>query len=333
MSPSHEDRLEQATSWFVLSRDSEFTPRQRAEMEAWLEQDAANRQAFAEICQTWESLDSLRPVYACQEKVMPVPKGRKRLVSWFFPTGGKLAFALTLVLLLVVVLPLVPPLFVSAPRIQIHSTRAGEQKTIVLEDGSLLRMNVKTRLAVKMGKTLRRVSLEQGEVFFRVAFHPHRPFEVDTRAGVIRVLGTAFNVKVRNGKMAVDVKQGRVQVADAFSRRKKTQTGRVVLAANQGIDVGLDGRLKALRSCEIQEVLAWEQGEVVFKNTPVADVLEELELYHQVTIDLPPVVSNRKISGAFSMRNLEQTLSLVCLAASLQIETKSDSYIVLKEAG
>ncbi len=332
MSVSQEDRLEQATNWFVLSRDSEFSPRQRAEMEAWLEQDSANRQAFAEVCQTWASVDSLRDVYAPQD-VTRVSVSKVHLFSWLFPAGGKHSFALTLALLLVLFLPLVPPLFAPAPSLQVQQTRVAEQKTLVLEDGSLLQMNVKTHLAVRMSRTLRRISLEQGEVFFKVAFQPRRPFEVDTPAGVIRVLGTAFNVKARNGKVAVDVKQGRVQVADAFSRRQNTQTGRIVLMANQGIDIGLDGRLGALRSSRIQDVPAWQNGEVAFKNTPVKQVLEELELYHQVTIDLPSAVSNRKISGAFHMRDLEQTLSLICLAATLQIETKSSNYIVLKEAG
>ncbi len=336
MTASQEDRLERATNWFILSRDSDFTPAQRAEMEAWLEQNPANRQAFAEICQTWASVDDLQQVYARRSNAADVlisgQAGRQSFFSWLFGPGGRRAAALAL--LLVLCLPLVQEVFVSAPSIQEYVTGAGEQKDFTLEDGSLLQINVKTYLTVTMDKTVRRVILEQGEVFFNVASDPQRPFEVNTPGGMVRVLGTAFNVKARNGEVAIDVQRGRVEVTDTPSgHRGKMQAHQVVLTADQGVDIGSNGHLVALRPSQIEEVLAWQQGKVTFRSTPVAEVLEELELYHQVTIELPAATGNRKISGAFYMRDLEQALSIICMAASLQIETKSRMYIVLKEAG
>ncbi len=335
MSASQEDRLERAANWFVLSRDSDFTPAQRTEMEAWLEQDPANRQAFAEICQTWTSVDDLQQVYASRPNMANMlisgQAGKRSFFSWLFGPQGRCAVALAL--LLILCLPLIQEL-ISVPNIQEYSTRTGEQKDITLEDGSLLQMNVATRLTVKMDRAIRRVTLGQGEVFFNVASDPQRPFEVITPGGMVRVLGTAFNIKARNGEVAIDVKQGRVKVADApSSRRGKIQAHQVVLVADQGVNIGSNGRLMALRPSRIEEVLAWQQGKVTFKNTPVAKVLKELEMYHQVTIEFPATTGNRTISGAFYMRDLKQALSLICLAASLQIKIKSNTYIVLKEAG
>ncbi len=277
MSASREDRLKRATSWFVFSRDSDFTPAQRAEMEAWLVQEPANRQAYAEICQTWASVDSLRQVYDRNpdkaNASISGPARQRHFFSWFFAPRGRRALVLALALLLILVMPLVPELFVFAPRIQKYSTRAGEQKKVTLEDGSLLQLNVGTRLTVKMDRALRQVTLEQGEIFFEVADNPQRPFEVDTPGGTVRVLGTAFNIKARNGEVAIDVKQGRVKVAGASSaHRDKTQANQVVLAADQGIDIGPDGRLTDLRPSRIKEVLAWQQGKVTFKKTPMRDL-------------------------------------------------------------
>jgi ferric-dicitrate binding protein FerR (iron transport regulator) len=81
---------------------------------------------------------------------------------------------------------------------QIYSftTKSGERKKIILEDGTSVLLNAKSNLTITKGfnDKYREVTLT-GEAFFDVAHDKSRPFKVHTSDFNINVLGTAFNVK------------------------------------------------------------------------------------------------------------------------------------------
>ncbi len=346
LNKSREEPLECAARWFARSRDNDFTAQQQEEMTAWLDEDPANAQAFSEIQKTWDAVECVRPLYANQDNTSPAfcadkgktkhSSGKTRLFPWF--SGGKRpAFSLAFVLLLLCCMPFIREVFFESPHKPVaYYTGNGEQRTLALEDGTILKMNVKTALSVEMSKKLRQVLLHQGEVFFQVTPDAGRPFEIKTSNGLVRVLGTSFNIKERGGQVAVDVKQGKVRVSDSPKGPGDMRIKSVTLTADQGVDIGPDGRLVPVRPSHIQQVLAWQQGKVVFQNAPVSKVLEELELYHGVKIELQDhELGNNGISGVFDMQNLDQTLNLICMAASLrldttQADTKNHTLIVLK---
>jgi len=85
----------------------------------------------------------------------------------------------------------------------VYETAVGEQRAILLSDGSRLTLNTNTRLAVDYGEKLRRIRLVHGEAMFEVAKNPHRPFIVQTETEQVRALGTTFIV--RNDAERVDV--------------------------------------------------------------------------------------------------------------------------------
>ncbi len=346
MNTSHEDRLECAARWFVRSQDNDFTPQQQAEMRAWLEENPANAQAFSEIRKTWDTVECIKPLYAadaCQDNVSHAfdadlcnadkSTKKKMLFPWFLG-GLRPVFSLGFALALFCCISFFRGNFFEQPQETVSCyTGNGEQKDLVLEDGSTLKMNVKTALSVQMGRKLRQVTLHHGEVFFQVAPDAGRPFEIKTSSGFVRVLGTSFNIKDREGQVAVDVQQGKVKVTDSPRGLGDMRIKSVTLTADQGVDISPDGRLVPVRASHIRQVLAWQQGKVVFHNTPVSRVLKELELYHEIKIKLQDLTLGEKgISGAFDMRNLDQTLNLVCMAASLRVDTrKPHALIVLKK--
>ena len=176
----------------------------------------------------------------------------------------------------------------------------------------------------------RQVEMSEGEVFFEVKPDLDRPFEVSTANGLVRVLGTAFNVKSHRGQVTVDVEHGRVQVRDDPKGPGDMRVKGMTLVSGQGVDINSSGRLAGLRSSDIKQVLAWQKQQAVFRNTPVGEVLHELELYHNVRVKLAfGELEEKGITGTFDMRNLEQTLGVIVAAASLKIEKESDGTITL----
>ncbi|PIE48202.1 MAG: hypothetical protein CSA42_00210 [Gammaproteobacteria bacterium] len=338
---SYEHKLKSAARWLSLSMDSDFKPEQEAELEKWLEKDLSNRQAFEEMSRVWNRFECLSHVYAKKDinieesdQAWHKDKPFQRLKN-IFSSLYSLKFAFSIAVFGLIIFFCFPFIYKDSfeplTSISVEYTKKGEQKNIILDDGSVLEMNVNTLLIVEMSKKLRKIKLDKGEVFFKVSPDEKRPFEVVTPLCITRVLGTSFNVRNRKGQVSVDVKQGRVRVSACPSGLGDMRIQSLVLTGDRGVDIGADGRFAPLRKSSINNVLAWKQGKVIFNNAPVSEILEELELYHPVKIELKAdEIKNSGISGSFYMRDLDETLSLISIAASLKIEKKSEHLIILK---
>ena len=74
------------------------------------------------------------------------------------------------------------------------ATELGEQRTVVLADGSTLQLNTDSIVLVSMGKALRQLELQRGELLVDVAKDSERKFRVRTDEAVVEAIGTRFNV-------------------------------------------------------------------------------------------------------------------------------------------
>lgn len=338
-------RLEQAARWLARSKDKDFSPDDRKMLTAWLEEDPANRSAFEEIGGIWAQVGAVEHLFAaeneneCRDGLvagsgLEQPKIGKGLpfLSGIFAGNMRLAAAgIAVALLILLCLPMIKGRS-SEPKgsVTTYTTAKGEQKSVTLRDGSVLEMNVGSEISVYMSDALRRVEMSEGEVFFEVSRNPARPFEVILPTGRVRVLGTGFNVKSRAGNVAVDVEYGRVRVEDNPISPREAHNKNIILTAEQGVDITPSGRLTNLRPSRIKQVLAWQRGQMVFENTPVGQVLDELALYHHVKIRLvADGLEEKGITGTFDMRDLDRTLSIIALATSLTIEQEIDGTIKL----
>ena len=343
MNISKNDRLEQAARWLVRSQDRDFTPEDKKLMAAWLEEDLANREAFEEMGSVWEHIGVLGYVFAPEKEYKRQEifvrhrrderfTGLKALLSRFSEPKNRVAIAMAaMAVLILLCLPVLRTYLYNQPEtVHAYKTMIGEQKTLTLGDGSVLKMNVKSALSIRMSNKRRQVEMSEGEVFFVVAADTNRPFEVRTPNGLVRVLGTAFNVKSRSGRVAVDVERGHVLVKDAPKGPGDMRAGGVTLVAGQGVDIDPSGRLSRLRPSDMKQVLAWQNRQAVFKNTPLGQVLRDLEFYHDIRLKLAsPELEAKGITGTFDMRDLNQTLEIIMAAASLKAEKEADGTITL----
>ncbi len=343
MSLSRDDRLEQAARWLVQAQDKTFTSKDRKMMAEWLKEDPANRKAFEQMEGVWQHLAVVEPVFSPPQENDPQamlthrrvaerkthPKG---ILNRFFKPDKKRAIAcISMAILVLFCLPVLKTQLVE-PKKTVHpyTTATGEQKTVTLSDGSVLKMNVSSSISVCMSKGSRQVQMNDGEVFFIVKPDPDRFFEVHTAKGVVRVLGTAFNVRDRNELVAVDVDHGKVQVQSAPKSPGDMRVRTVKLLAGQGADIDSTGRLAPVRTSNIHDVLAWQRHQAVFKNAPISRVLQELALYHKINIKLAfEDLGKKRITGTFDMHNLEQTLRFIVTAASLKMEKDTNGTIRL----
>lgn len=186
-------------------------------------------------------------------------------------------------------------------------TVVGEQRTLLLEDGSVVRLNTDSRIRVRFADKERRIELPQGEALFQVAKDAQRPFLVVTPQATVRAVGTEFNVRTLATGTAVAVLEGKVEVRGVVQPevpQVKTQ-----LAAGERATVEQGGQIQSGGGPSLEQVLAWADRKVVFRETTLTDVIDELNRYQTRPIRIAdPQLATLRINGSFSVNDVESLL-------------------------
>ena len=159
--------------------------------------------------------------------------------------------------------------------LQKYFTRIGEQRTIELEDGSVITLNTAGQLVVDYSGAMRRVLLERGEAYFEVAEVPARPFTVDLGLRSVTAVGTEFNVRKDPQHYQVAVIEGAVAIGE-FSdgaAQRRLEAGWVA-----EVDVQRDD-LQAFQPESMDRYAGWRTGMVSFSREPLYQVVQELNRY------------------------------------------------------
>lgn len=161
---------------------------------------------------------------------------------------------------------------------------AGQRAELVLADGTKVWLNSRSRLTFpgSFGEDTRKVKLD-GEGYFAVKSDAEHPFIVETNRYDVRALGTEFNV---------------IAYPNDSIWETSLLKGKIDVLA-QGVHVGLepDTRLSLqgdkLVKGSIREMdyFRWREGLICFHDIALKDMMEKLELYYGVNIE----VNNRNI--------------------------------------
>lgn len=165
---------------------------------------------------------------------------------------------------------------VGSYRYEVTKTAAwGRHLSIILPDGSKVRLNADSRVSYKPYWWFfsREVEL-RGEAFFEVT-HGRR-FDVQSPEGRVSVLGTTFNIFARPQKYTVSCLSGKVRVETA--RQLTVLTPGMVLTNQEGRLRVADDETAARQSA------GWTQGRFVFVGLPLEEVLEEVERQYGIKI-------------------------------------------------
>lgn len=159
---------------------------------------------------------------------------------------------------------------------------AGQRVNLNLPDGTNVWLNAGTRMQypVSFMKEKREVILD-GEAYFDVARSEKCPFIVRTHAMDVEVLGTRFNVEAysKHRRFETSLMQGKVRVK--LPGNDKT----VVDLLPHCKTTLVDDKLVVSR-IDNYNVYRWKEGLYCFKNKPFAQIMEDLERYYDLKIQL-----------------------------------------------
>lgn len=185
------------------------------------------------------------------------------------------------------------------PEVFAFATLTGEYEAHTLSDGSVVKLNTNSRMTIEYSEDERHVTLLFGEAFFDVAPDPKRPFSVQAGRSRSEALGTSFSVRLDDDFAALSVLEGVVSfsqnIASAAQENESPRRGDVVLNAGQTISIQNDPSPNAsLSASQIQLVperelirrLSWREGLIEFSDTPLQEVVEEVNRHIQSPLQI-----------------------------------------------
>jgi transmembrane sensor len=223
-----------------------------------------------------------------------------------------------------------------------YETQVGEQRDVLLADGSRITLNTNTSLDVRYSAARRHIELRRGEALFSVHHDATWPFDVSAAGTVTRALGTEFNVDVRSSRVTISVLEGAVQVAAAAQLAGNTGGGlnpaevhvqrgmstiAPALSKGESLEIRPQEQQVITGAADLRRIDAWRTRRLEFSDTPLSAATAEFNRYSSIQLVIgSPDLESVRVSGVFQIGNidgflfaLKEVLSITTLDSPGQI--------------
>ena len=333
----------QAAEW-VVKHDEGLTAAEQDSFFQWLAEDPRHGVAYAEHRQAWQESDLLaewRPEHSEEPNpdLLATRPIRGKLLKLWGGVGAALAACIAIALFLDLG----------------GSDRSGVNRGLdnahfiaaayeyrVLSDGTELDLNAGSEIRVAYTEGRRLVELLSGEVYFKVAKNPRRPFVVRVDGTEVRALGTAFNVKFQPNELEVVVTEGRVRWQRSLDDSAKSkEPGEEVsfqneLVSGQRSFISLDEPkamplVEAIAEEQIDSILTWRHELLDFESTRLIEAVEEFNRRNRVQLVIAdPELNDKTIVATVRSDNVERFVLLLDLALGVEVDRGTPDEIILR---
>ncbi|MBL8266813.1 FecR family protein [Steroidobacter sp.] len=220
-----------------------------------------------------------------------------------------------------------------------YVTAVGEQRSVKLEDSSVMVLNTATRAKVEFSGTRRAIRLLEGEALFMVRHDPSRPFAVSTNSSTVVAVGTQFNVYQRADTTRVSVIEGVVRIDTGAAKQSSTVAAEPVRAAGQAARLNAgdeaiihDGLVARAEQPDVQRAVAWRTRQLVFRDRELSEVATEFNRYNKTKIVVEgDALRARSISGVFEADDTQPLIDFLRSNAELEIVDGKDEILIRRK--
>ena len=317
---------EAAVGWFVRLQAEDVTETARREHAAWLAEHEDNRAQYQAVERSMATLSGIEDTMRKQTAELNrrvMARQARRNKTW---TLGLAAAASILAVI---------GYWMFIDPETTYQTARGEQREVALDDGSRIHLNAASAVVVRYTKTSREVELIRGEGVFDVARDELRPFVATTLTTEVVAVGTQFRVRLEANDVTVTVLEGRVAVSPVAihedpQRATVGQPNPTLLETNDQVTVAFGGRMMDVESVNAAVATAWREGKLIFKETPLRQVIREVARHSPVEILVADDVPNHPITGLIHIRSPDAMLRFISSAVPVTPVRASPETIVLQ---
>ena len=346
--PEDEISVVEAAIWAARIADGRLSEQERAAFQLWLDAAPRNAETMSGVIGGWRSVEA----YASTPELVDLRQQalasarrvhRLRSIQNFVVAGWRPA-ALAASILVAISVALAWSWLVPHG----YETGLGERRIVVLTDGSKISLDAETLVRVRYAFGRRDLWLERGRAKFDVAKDPLQPFTVDAGGREVVATGTSFSVELVRKQMRVILYEGHVAVlndrgpeagkelsaiepAGAPADRALTPGHElVVLAADPKADDQAPAAVVA--SIDPSGSLAWEAGQLVFKDEPLSEVVERSNRYATTQLVIgDPSVGSVRISGVFREGDVDSLVQGMTVAFPIRARDGGDQIVLFDD--
>jgi transmembrane sensor len=303
--------VDEAASWLALAQQRGLDAREAAQLEAWRRRSEAHEKA-------WQAALELKRMF----NEVPINIGTEVL--------GRSRADRRAVLKSLAFLALAAPAgyaaWLQTPRLTADYRAArGEQRQVVLPDGSQLKLNTASAVRLEYSERERRLVLVEGEILVSTAAKAQpdgRAFVVQTGHGTVRALGTRFGVRdLGDGRTSVTVFEHSVAVQPrAGAQEQRLEAGETLIFDQQRV---------FLATIHDQAEPAWTRGQIVSRNQRLEEFLAELSRYRHGVLRCDPAVADLRLSGVFQLDDTDHILDMIGETLPVRIERRTPLWVTV----
>ena len=315
---------EEAARWHARLHAHDCSESDRRAFQCWL-QYPENFEAYARIEAFTSRIDALAADSRLQALAneafdaarCDIPKRRTR---WHVPAALAASLAVTSVTAIYM-----RGAFDESTRSLAYETGA-ERTSITLVDGTVVQLDVNTRIAAKFDEERREIRLLEGRAMFDVVKDAARPFSVEAAGSRTTALGTRFQVQKGAEQVLVTLEEGSVAVegtagANEFHER---------LSPGEQLTISARSSVHEIGSVDVQAATGWVRGRLVFRGTELVQALEEMNRYSRVKVRLgDPSIASLPVGGNFVIGDNEMIISALVAALPIRAVRSGDEEIIL----
>lgn len=198
-------------------------------------------------------------------------------------------------------------------------TNYGENKTIMLPDGSKVELNSNSELSYlkkDWDNGDRNLTLK-GEAYFAV--QKGSTFSVTSNQGVVQVVGTKFNVKTLDYYYAVECYEGKVLV-----NKNKEE---ILLTSGAGVHYK-DSQSEFVTFANTSP--DWKNKDYIYKETPLGVVFSDLQNEYALSnFQLEKVNLTATFTGRLFIDDLEKALEVICKPMNLLYQIDANKEVTV----
>lgn len=205
----------------------------------------------------------------------------------------------------------------------------GVKSTVILPDSSVVRLNGNSKLVAPaiFSSNVRELFLS-GEGYFEVKHHEDWPMHIHTAKDVtVKVLGTTFDLSAYedDSEVKLTLIEGKVLMQNNKTRSEhevKPQQ-EIKIADRDPLDT------PEIKKADMQKNTSWTKGELIFDNTPMSEIVKQLERWYGVSVHIADKnIMSYHLTARFTNESITRVLDLIRFSSMIDYEIRgTDVYI------
>jgi transmembrane sensor len=287
--------LDEALDWVVRLKTDEPTRAEVDALQRWREQSPAHDAAFKKAIQLFRMASVAARELADEQQasnVVTVSRPPPQRLTRRIMLGGAIAAAAGYMIVR-------PPLGLWPSLEELsadYRTGKGEHRKVAVVPDVSLELSTQTSVALRSTSTETRIELISGEASVAAKLPPSKPLVMLAGDGRISASQADFNARCLDGVVSVTCLDGVVTVEQNHSTVQLHKAEQVTYSS-----AGLQQSVPV----DAVQVTAWQAGLLIFRDRPLASVVDEVNRYRPGKIIITNAeLKRRLVNGTFQLDKL-----------------------------